>query len=920
VAAAFLVVSSIVGFAGPVSAIGVAPWVGVAGPGGGTVYYYNANGFACGVEFANTCHFLEVAGSDWDAKNRKWSSNNHSVAGTSIALGSGAKNTSLIVAENSTLGYAASDANAFVSDTGLGDWFLPSKDETSSMRGASYSTNFGEVGTSSQVNASWWHTYDSQRNSFPSNSPKGEAFKVLAVRAFSKSDSRLASVSVAGEVISPGFDPSVTSYAVTTDEPSIQVTAVAVGASSVLVGANSSTTSIGNGTQSGAIALEPGLNHVTLTVTAADSTSTVYTLNITREMPGYVVSFDGNGATGGSVPGAQTKTDGVDLVVASNSGSLVREGYTFAGWNSQADGDGTAYAEGATYTTDAAVTLYAQWTGNPLTVTYDAQGGSAVSDGSSVSGGLVAEAPESPALADHTFGGWFTSSSGGTAITFPYAHGQTADFTLYAQWALNTYSVSFDGNGATGGAVPGAQAKTHGVDLTVASNSGSLVREGYTFAGWNSQADGDGTAYAEGATYATDAALILYAQWAGNPLTVTYDAQGGSAVSGGSSVSGGSVAEAPDTPIRAGFTFVGWFIASSGGAAVSFPYPHGQNADFTLYAQWVQSSLYGLGSVTKIGTITTVDGVGNTFSADASSSSVSLRYPAGGLPASTVIDVYLVNDLSRAQGLVADDGNFIVSLVVAWLAADGTVPSTATGKPLSMTITNSTILAGAKTYAIVSGQVTLLGTAEVDGSVTISITEDPEIVVVNPSSSPITTSPPPAGGGGGWGGQPPSSVQPPSTVAPPSTTPVPPAQPGVDVISSLPTTDLFVPAIVFPGQPVTVVHSGFTPGEVVDAYVASTPRLVGSATTDENGRVELTVAIPAGLVGQHSLVLYEPSSGMTVRQEISIEPLALPVTGPNETNTDFVVSLALFLLVLGVLGREIDKKSRISRPRSPGIN
>ncbi|MGA0206128.1 MAG: hypothetical protein ACO3LC_11300 [Ilumatobacteraceae bacterium] len=313
--------------------------------------------------------------------------------------------------------------------------------------------------------------------------------------------------------------------------------------------------------------------------------------------------------------------------------------------------------------------------------------------------------------------------------------------------------------------------------------------------------------------------------------------------------------------------------------------------------------------------------MGNTFSADALSSSVSLRYPADGLPASTVIDVYLVNDLSRAQGLVSDDGNFIVSLVVAWLAADGTVPSTATGKPLSMTITNSTILAGAKTYAIMNGQVTLLGTAEVDGSVTISITDDPEIVVVNPSSSPTTTappttttSPPLAGGGGGSGGQPPSSVQPPSSTAPPSASPAPPAQPSVDVISSLPTTDLFVPAIVFPGQPVTVVHSGFTPGEVVDAYVASTPQLVGSATTDENGRVELTVAIPAGLSGQHSLVLFEPSSGMMVRQEISIGMLTLPVTGPYETSNDLVVSLALFLLVFGVLGREINRKRRPSRP------
>ncbi|MGA0802958.1 MAG: InlB B-repeat-containing protein, partial [Ilumatobacteraceae bacterium] len=222
-----------------------------------------------------------------------------------------------------------------------------------------------------------------------------------------------------------------------------------------------------------------------------------------------------------------------------------------------------------------------------LTVSFDAQGGSAVASESSSVGGQISAPSDSTTRAGFTLTGWFTASSGGTAITFPYAHGQTADFTLYAQWVQSSlYVVSFDGNGSTGGSVPSDQTKTHGVDLTVASNSGSLVREGFTFVGWNSQADGDGTAYAEGATYTTDVGLTLYAQWTGDPLTVTYDAQGGSAVSDGLSVSGGSVAEAPDTPIRAGFTFVGWFVASIGGAAVSFPYPHGQNADFTLYAQW----------------------------------------------------------------------------------------------------------------------------------------------------------------------------------------------------------------------------------------------------------------------------------------------------------------------------------------------
>ena len=463
----------------------------------------------------------------------------------------------------------------------------------------------------------------------------------------------------------------------------------------------------------------------------------------------YAVSFNGNDSTGGSVPGLLTKTHGVNLEVASNSGSLVKTGYTFGGWNTAANGSGTSYAVGASYGVDAAVTLYAKWTANSLTVRYDSQEGSSATGGSlsTTTGGTLASLPTTSRVG-YTFNGWFTASTGGSAITFPYSHGQTSDFTLYAQWTISTYAVSFNGNGSTGGSVPVDQTKTHGIDVSVSSNTGSLVKTGYTFGGWNTAANGSGTSYAASATYGVDAAVTLYAKWTADSLTVTYNSQSGSAVSAGSTVSGGSITSAPVVPTRAGYVFTGWFTATSGGTAITFPYTHGQTASFTLYAQWSQASLHGISSVSKIGTITTTANVGNTFAVDTESSSVSLRYPANGLPADSVIDVYLVNDLSRARSLIVPAGGFVVSLVVAWLAADGSVPLMASGKPLSMTIANDTIKAGAKTYAIVGGEVTLLATASVNGSVTISITEDPEIVVVNPvvvaqpsSSQPSSSQP-----------------------------------------------------------------------------------------------------------------------------------------------------------------------------------
>ena len=441
----------------------------------------------------------------------------------------------------------------------------------------------------------------------------------------------------------------------------------------------------------------------------------------------YTITYDSNSATSGSVPSAGSYRSGdAATTVASNSGTLARTGYSFAGWNTSADGSGTTYVAGSgTLTTSTDLTLYAKWTANSLTLTYDSQSGSAIADGSTSTGGSISS-PGTPTRTGYTFNGWFAASTGGSALSFPYAHGQTASFTLFAQWSANSLTVAYDSQG--GSAVIADSTTTGG---SIAASPGTPSRTGYTFNGWFVASSGGASIsfpYAHGQT----SGFTLYTQWSANALTITYNTQSGSSIASGSTSTGGSIIASPGTPTRTGYTFTGWFAASTGGSALSFPYLHSQTASFTLFAQWAQSSLYGLGSKTKIGTITTANGVGNTFAAETATSSVSLRYPADGLPAGTVIDVYLVNDLSRAGSLIDRDGGFVISLVVAWLAADSSVPLTASGKPISMTIANTTIKAGAKTYAIVGGVVTMIGTATSNGSVTVLISEDPEIVVVNP--------------------------------------------------------------------------------------------------------------------------------------------------------------------------------------------
>jgi len=118
----------------------------------------------------------------------------------------------------------------------------------------------------------------------------------------------------------------------------------------------------------------------------------------------------------------------------------------------------------------------------------------------------------------YTFDGWNTAANGtGTdrAAGSTFAMG-TANVILYAQWTANpTYTVTYNGNGSTGGSVPvdASSPYLQGATVTVLTK-GTLVKTGYTFDGWNTAANGSGTDRAAGSTFAMGTAnVILYAQW-----------------------------------------------------------------------------------------------------------------------------------------------------------------------------------------------------------------------------------------------------------------------------------------------------------------------------------------------------------------------------------------------------------------------
>ena len=170
----------------------------------------------------------------------------------------------------------------------------------------------------------------------------------------------------------------------------------------------------------------------------------------------------------------------------------------------------------------------------------------------------------------------------------------TSDETLYAQWTLSNFTITYDNN--TGSGTMSSEDYDSGDPVTLTSNT--FTKTGYSFSGWNTAADGSGTDYADGASLTMPSSdLTLYAQWTANSNTLAYDANGGSgSMSDESHDSDSSVTLTANTFTRTGYTFAGWNTASDGSATsysdgASFTMP---TSDETLYAQWTANSKHSI--------------------------------------------------------------------------------------------------------------------------------------------------------------------------------------------------------------------------------------------------------------------------------------------------------------------------------------
>ncbi len=311
-----------------------------------------------------------------------------------------------------------------------------------------------------------------------------------------------------------------------------------------------------------------------------------YTITVKYAKKPYKITYNPNG---GSADATSQTVYNLDKYLLPNA---TKEGHTFEGWYTSGD---VKVENSSTIDLTADQTYTAKWTVESHTINFDSNGGSIVSSITQNYGTAITL--PTPTRTGYKFEGWYDAeeNDNGTGdkitwTTMPDLGNNNASKTLYAKWAIESYTLKFESNGGTPcDNITG----NYGASVTLPTPT----KAGYTFNGWyDGNTDGNGSGNKIEYTTMPElgdngAVKTLYANWSANTYTINFDSNGGSSVN---SISGGyGTAITLPTPTKAGYTFNGWYDGNTDGNGsgnkieyTTMPDLGNNNTSVTLYAHW----------------------------------------------------------------------------------------------------------------------------------------------------------------------------------------------------------------------------------------------------------------------------------------------------------------------------------------------
>lgn len=316
-------------------------------------------------------------------------------------------------------------------------------------------------------------------------------------------------------------------------------------------------------------------NNQDLSIFVVDKTNVNLKLYANWVANTYTVSYNANGGSGTTASSSHT----YDTSKALTSNGFSKTGYTFSGWNTKADGSGTSYTnaqsvKNLTATQGANITLYAQWKVNTYTYNINYKSSTGKSLGTSTVSGTFGSSKSVSAPAKT---GYTTPSA--QTVKFDSTSAKTITFT----YPIVNYTISYNLGGGTVSGNP--------TSYNIESSTITLknpTKTGFTFQGWTGS-NGSSVQTLVSIASGSTGNKSYTANWAVNNYTITFNANGGSVSTASKTVASGAQYGTLPTPTRTGYTFAGWYTATSGGTKVSTTTVMG-TSNVTVYARWTANT------------------------------------------------------------------------------------------------------------------------------------------------------------------------------------------------------------------------------------------------------------------------------------------------------------------------------------------